>query len=65
MRRTRRRRGVDPIDVSETCWLYAEADGLCVVQEIRDGDRVFGTVIHTIPWKTVEAALNKRDHHNR
>lgn len=52
---------IDPIHVSDTCWLYAEGEGLAVVQEERDanGGHV-RTLQSVIPWKLIDKAQRDR-----
>lgn len=55
--------GISPIQVSKTCWMYAEAGGLCVVQEAREDGSLIITVTHTIPWSKIEKAIKERAAH--
>lgn len=51
---------LDPVPVSETCWLYGEAAGLTVVQEERDVNGKFVLAVqHLIPWSAVDRARGK------
>lgn len=50
---------IEPVNVSNTCWLYGEAKGLIVVQEERDNaGRHIRTLTSTIPWAKVDEARN-------
>ena len=51
---------LDPHNITEEAWWYEEDDGICVVQEChKNGCR--NTVMVTIPWKDVRAALKRLD----
>jgi hypothetical protein len=58
---TEKERTLDPVVVSDTCWLYGEIDGLTVVQEDRDADGTLNqTLMVTIPWDKVARARYRR-----
>lgn len=50
-------KNIDPVRVSDTCWLYGERGGLCVVKEILDADgKLIRTVTIDIPWADIGRA---------
>ena len=50
-------KGIDPITVSPTCWMYPEPSGLAVVIETRDtAGHVVATGQAVIPWRKVDEA---------
>lgn len=52
--------GIDPLEVSPSCWVYPQADGLAVVIEKRLSGVPVVTLQELIPWDRVEAALRAR-----
>lgn len=52
---------IEPVHVSDDCWLYGERDDLVVVKEIRDAKGALEqTVVITIPWADVSRARGPR-----
>lgn len=53
----------EPYDGDDGAWYYEESGGIEVhVQHLRDDGTVrFTQTIFTIPWKTVRAALARKD----
>lgn len=51
---------IEPVHVSDDCWLYGERDDLVVVKERRDVDgNLEQTMIITVPWATIDQARNR------
>ena len=46
-----------PRDITRTAWFYENRDGLQIYQENKDGRD--GIISVTIPWRDVEAAVNR------
>lgn len=52
---------IEPIIVAETCWMYAQRNGLDVVIESRGPDgQLVSALAHVIPWHKIERAISQR-----
>lgn len=57
MAQQKKPQSIDPVQVTETAWFYAERKGMAVVQECRDAHgTLLGTAQVIIPWATIRAA---------
>lgn len=57
---------INPIHVSEACWMYAETSGLTVVQEKRSAaGNLIATAQTKVPWRLIDAALERRQKKQR
>lgn len=57
----RKKDSLQPINVSQETWLYAERKGLLVVHEVRRNDMtLLVTTQVSIPWSKIEKAIKVR-----
>lgn len=49
-----------PIWIDENTWMYAEPEGLCMVREVRDGERFVKTEVFNVPWSKIKKAIEVR-----
>lgn len=55
----RRPAALNPITVSDDCWLYSEKKGLSVVIEQANGDKTC-SVLCLIDWKYIDQAIAEK-----
>ena len=55
-----------PYMITDRCWWYEQDEGIDLVVEHTDDDRVYShTETYLIPWKDIRAALGRKGYRKR